>query len=76
MITVLDTISWAKEIETGNAQFVRDQTTGTLYVVSNVRPANNDFVVLKSDPVPPAPGPGASFTVIATISLPRSYCRF
>lgn len=74
MITTLDTLSWGKELQTGNAEFV-ETANNELYIVSNVR--NNgfgfgrgfgnsfaspyQFVILKSDPVPPAPGPGSSF---------------
>jgi len=31
---------------------------------------DNSFAIFKSDPVPPAPGPGASFTVVATYTFP------
>src|SRR5208337_888387 len=72
MITQLDTQSWAKELQTGNAQFVAVTSVSppaeTIYVVSNVR-ADGTFVVLRSDLVPPAAGPGASFTVVAIGNL-------
>jgi hypothetical protein len=67
MLTVLDNQSWAKELQTGNAQFVR-LADGTLYIVSNVR-ADGTFAVLRSNPVPPDPGPGFSFTEVATGAL-------
>jgi hypothetical protein len=39
LITTLDTLSWAPELVTGNAEFVEfpSSPTGTLFVVSNVR---------------------------------------
>ena len=39
MITTLDTVSWAQELVTGNAEFIESPSTptGTFYVVSNVR---------------------------------------
>jgi hypothetical protein len=63
VITTLDIQSWAKELVTGNAAFIED--SGVLYIVSNVR-ADNSFAILQSDPVPPAPGPGSSFTEVAS----------
>ena len=97
MITVLDTLSWGKELVTGNAEFV--ETSGNvLYIVSNVR--NNgfgfgrgfgnsfaspyQFVILKSDPVPPAPGVGATFNgaippnsnPVATYTFPQPTVDF
>lgn len=60
MITTLDTISWSKELETGNAQFV--ETGGDIYVVAQVR-SDNSFTILTS------PAPGNAFTVVATVPL-------
>lgn len=84
MITTLDTTSWAQELTTGNAEFVESNLV--LYVVSNVR--NNgfgfgqgfgssfasqyQFVVLQSDPVPPSPGPGATFGGVPPVSVPKA----
>jgi hypothetical protein len=89
LITILDTVSWGKELTTGNAEFV-ETTNDLLYVVSNVR--NNgfgfgrgfgnsfaspyQFVILKSDPVPPAPGPGASFGAAPPTSVPVATYTF
>jgi hypothetical protein len=85
MITTLDTTSWGKELSTGNAEFVETGlnlyivsnvrstypgfgvgfgsafSTGALY---------NSFVILQSDPVPPSPGPGASFGAQPPKSVP------
>jgi len=73
LLTTLDTQSWAKELVTGNAQFVEvlagSPPEGTIYIVSNVR-ADNSFVILKSDPVPPSPGPGSSFGAAPPVSVP------
>lgn len=83
LITVLDTLSWGKELVTGNAEFV--ETSGNiLYIVSNVHNAGfgfgmgfgetfaspYTFVILKSDAVPPAPGPGATFGGVPPNSVP------
>lgn len=89
MITILDTTSWGQELITGNAEFV-ETTDDLLYVVSNVR--NNgfgygrgfgnsfgsqyQFVVLESDPVPPAPGPGSSFGATPPVSVPVATYTF
>ncbi len=83
MITTLDTQNWGKELQTGNAEFV-ETASNELYIVSNVR--NNgfgfgrgfgnsfaspyQFVILKSDPVPPAPGPGSSFGALPPANAP------
>lgn len=75
MITVLDNQSWGQELVTGNGQFVQDSATNVLYVVSNVR-VDNSFVILKSNPVPPAPGPGASFTQVASYTFPQTNSDF
>jgi hypothetical protein len=62
MITTLDATAWSKELLSGNAQFVEVGTT--IYVVSQVRNTNpQTFVVLKSNPVPPDPGQGGSYSV-------------
>ncbi len=74
MLTVLDSQSWAKELVTGNGAFVQ-QVNGTLFVVSNLRPFTNDFVILKSDPVP-APGPGSSFSQVASYHFPNASIDF
>jgi hypothetical protein len=95
LITTLDTISWAPELVTGNAEFVESPSspTGKFYVVSNVRnfpntgfgvnfggnfglPLDNNFTVLESTDVPPAPGPGSSFITRATYSFPQPNTDF
>ena len=91
MITTLDTVSWAKELTTGNAEFVEvTNPNPLLFIVSNVRNAGFgfgagfgevfgnpfDFVVLQSDPVPPSPGPGASFGGIPPASVPKATYTF
>lgn len=96
MITTLDTLNWGKELQTGNAEFV-ETANNELFIVSNVR--NNgfgfgrgfgnsfaspyQFVILKSDPVPPAPGPGSSFGAqppanapVATYTFPQPTTSF
>jgi hypothetical protein len=89
LITILDTISWGKELTTGNAEFV-ETADNLLYIVSNVR--NNgfgfgsgfgnsfaspyQFVILKSDPVPPAPGPGSSFGALPPANVPVATYTF
>ena len=75
MITSLDTQSWGPILRDGNAQFVK-VPSGDIYVVSNIRPSTGDFVVLKSNAVPPDPGPGNSFSSIATVSLNGSTTNF
>lgn len=82
MLTTLDTQSWAKELVTGNAQFVEvlkgSPPEPTLYIVSNVR-ADNSFCVLRSVPTPPtgvAPGPGAVFTTVATYTFSQTNSDF
>ncbi len=75
MITTLDTQNWGKELVTGNGQFVQDSVSNVIYIVSNVR-ADNSFVILKSDPVPPAPGPGASFGGVPPHSVPVATYTF
>ena len=67
MITPLDNQAWSSELVTGNAQFIEVGTT--IYVVSQVR-ADNTFAVFKSQPTPPASGPGAAFTITATYAFP------
>ena len=75
MITQLDNQSWSKELVTGNAQFIEiggsvsPPVYGTIYVVSQVR-ADNTFAVFKSNPAPPLPGPGSSFSITATYTFP------
>ncbi len=82
MITQLDTISWSPELVTGNAEFIEvaagSPPEPTLYVVSNVRNDSGvySFVVLQSNVVPPAPGPGSSFTVKATYTFPQPVTSF
>lgn len=66
-------LNWAKELLTGNAAFV--EASGIIYVVSNVR-ADNTFVVLKSNPAPPDPGPGATFSVAATYTFTGTQIDF
>ena len=73
MITVLDNQSWAKELFTGNGAYI--ETAGVLYIVSNVR-ADNTFAILKSNPVPPDPGPGASFTTVKTFTFSGTQVDF
>jgi hypothetical protein len=82
LLTSLDTQSWAKELVTGNAQFVEisagSPPTSTIYVVSNVR-ADNSFVVLQSSHTPPigfAPGPGSNFLTVATYTFLRPNSGF
>jgi len=82
LLTTLDTQSWAKELVTGNAQFVEisagSPPTSTIYVVSNVR-ADNSFAVLQSIPTPPvgaAPGPGSNFVTVATYTFSRPNSGF
>ena len=76
MITPLDLNPWSAELYGGNAAFVRvpgsvsPPSTDILYVVSQVRPHDNSFVVLKSNPVPPDCGPGWSFTQVASYTFP------
>ena len=68
MFTVLDTNSWDKEQVSGNAEFLEisgASGSSTVFVVSNTRPATNSFVILRSNPVPPDPGVGYSFTQVA-----------
>jgi hypothetical protein len=74
MISVLDTESWAKELYTGNAAFV-ETADETIFIVSNVR-QDNTFVILQSNPVPPDPGPGSSFSVVATYTFPIPNIEF
>ena len=69
MITPLDTTTWAFELYGGNAAFWQ-LADGTIYVVSQVRSVDNSFVVLKSNLVPPDPGPGWSFTEVASYTFP------
>jgi hypothetical protein len=70
MITILDQVPWSQVLVSGNGEFVTVPNpltpSGELYVISNVRTASNSFAVLKSIPVPPSPGPGASFETKAT----------
>jgi hypothetical protein len=79
LLTTLDTQSWAKELVTGNAQFIEisagSPPASTIYVVSNVR-ADNSFAVLQSIPTPPASGPGAGFIAVATYTFPRTNSSF
>jgi hypothetical protein len=79
LITTLDTQSWAKELVTGNAEFI--ETSGPspiLYVVSNVRVNAGvySFTVLYSTASPPAPGPGSIFNVGATYTFPNPTIDF
>jgi len=67
MITQLDNQEWQRELVTGNAQFI--EVGSTIYVVSQVR-ADNTFAVFKSNPTPPTPGPGASFSITAIYTFP------
>lgn len=70
MITKLDTLSWSNDLLSGNAEFV--ETTNAIYVVSQLRTdsqGNQTFVVLKSNPSPPDPGPGYSFTDMVTYTF-------
>ena len=69
MKTLLDTNTWSSELYEGNAAFV--EVSGTLFIVSQVRPADNSFVILKSNPVPPDPGPGWSFSPVASYTFPE-----
>ena len=76
MITILDSNSWAAELRTGGAQFVVvtsvSPPTETIFIVSNVLttgPYAGQFKVLRSNSVPPDPGPGSSFAVVATGNL-------
>lgn len=89
MITTLDTTSWAKELSTGNAEFV-ETAAPTLFVVSNAKNSGfgfgnsfgnvfgnpYQFLVLQSATVPPSPGPGASFSVVATYNFPQPTTSF
>jgi hypothetical protein len=82
LLTPLDTQTWAKELVTGNAQFIEisagSPPTPTIYVVSNVR-ADNSFAVLQSIPVPPAgfaPGPGSNFITVGTYTFPQPNSGF
>ena len=68
MKTLLDTTTWSPALYEGNAAFV--DVGGTLFVVTQVRPATNSFVILRSNPVPPDPGPGWSFTQVAEYVFP------
>lgn len=83
MITTLDTQSWSQELVTGNAEFVQTPNQ-TLFIVSNVKRVGFGngfgggfgsspfaFDVLKSAPVPPAPGPGSAFSVAASYVFPQ-----
>src|SRR5271156_2575573 len=88
MITQLDTVSWSRVLSSGNAEFV--EVNELLYIVSNVRNAGfgygagfgevfgnpYDFAVLESDPVPPSPGPGASFGATPPVSVPKATYTF
>jgi hypothetical protein len=75
VITTLDVTSWSKELVSGNAEFV--EVGSTIYVVSQVRATNpQTFVVLKSNPTPPDPGQGNSFSVVATYSFPSTNSSF
>jgi hypothetical protein len=69
MKTLLDTTTWSPELYEGNAAFV--DVSGTLFVVSQVRPATNSFVILRSNAIPPDPGPGWSFTQVAEYVFPN-----
>jgi len=89
LITTLDTVSWAKELTTGNAEFVETPDL-ELFIVSNIRENGGgygsgfgisfsspyQFVVLESDPVPPSPGPGASFGAPPPTSVPKATYTF
>ena len=88
MITTLDTVSWAKELTTGNAEFVETPNL-ELFIVSNVVERGGfgsgfgyfysdqqQFVVLQSDPVPPSPGPGATFGGVPPTSVPVATYTF
>jgi len=76
MLTPLDSVTWSSDLYEGNAAFVEvpgsgsPPSPGTLYVVSQVRPSDNSFVILMSNPVPPDPGPGWSFTQVAQYTFP------
>ena len=78
MITRLDTVNWSSELYGGNAAFVDTGATlsppglGTIFVVSQVRPGDNTFVILRSNPVPPDPGPGFTFTQVASYTFPET----
>ncbi len=74
MITQLDVQSWSKELLTGGAQFIQT-ASGTIFVVSNVR-QDGSFAIFKSDPVPPQPGPGASFSTVAIYTFPQPNSDF
>lgn len=75
MITTLDSQSWAQELLTGNADFIRDPS-GTLWVISNVRPSANNFIILQSLPSPPQPGPGFVFTTVGSYTFPVTNTSF
>jgi hypothetical protein len=73
LITSLDTNSWSSELLTGNGQFIVTGSPETIYIVSNSRLISGvySFVVLQSQAVPPAPGPGSTFTTVATYTFPN-----
>src|SRR5208282_5396494 len=82
MLTTLDTQSWAKVLNSGNAQFIEvlkgSPPEQTLFIVSNVR-QDNSFAILQSIPTPPngfAPGPGSNFTTAATYTFSRPNSGF
>jgi hypothetical protein len=64
MKTLLDTNTWSSSLFEGNAAFAQRVSDGTLFIVSQVRPIDNSFVILKSNPVPPDTGPGWSFSQV------------
>jgi hypothetical protein len=76
MKTLLDTNLWSSDLYEGNAAFVQRASDGVIFVVSQVRPATNDFVVLRSNVVPPDPGPGWSFTQVASYAFPEPNISF
>jgi hypothetical protein len=76
LITTLDAgTSWQSELVSGNGQFV--EVGSVLWVVSQSRATNpQTFIILKSNPAPPDPGPGYSFTTVATYTFPQSTSSF
>jgi hypothetical protein len=81
MITKLNATGtwWSSDLYEGNAAFV--DTGSAIFVVSQVRqgtspPVGNTFAVLMSNPVPPDPGPGWSFTEVAAYEFPEPNSSF
>jgi hypothetical protein len=81
MITKLNATGtwWSSDLYEGNAAFA--DTGDAIFVVSQVRqgvspPVGNTFAVLRSNPAPPDPGPGWSFTEVAAYEFPEPNSSF